>query len=200
MQGKACPSGRLLSPASLHGKQGKKRGNRSWTRGKGPMQRHRREQARLERKSEESKQTNPRGKRSGTEQELPRLQLGPGAIPHPCNESLPSLGSHVRALFWETEAGSAPAARRGRASSGRISQGCVLPMPGADRDATVTARGGSDGAEPQPRVVGLCQTKSSLNPPHPSHPQPCISQEWAVRPNLGTQTSASPSPPGFGAH
>lgn len=199
IQGKVCAPARLHSPAPLHGKKGKKRGNRSWTRGEGPMRRHRREQARLGRKSEESKQTNPRGRRSGREQELPRPQLGPGAIPHLCNESLPSLGGHVRALFWETEAGSAPVARRGRASSGRISQGRGLAETPLSRPGVGATR-----AEPQPRVVGLCQTKKQPHPqpdpPHPSHPKPCTGREWAARPNLGTQTSASPSPHGFGAH
>lgn len=123
-----------------------------------------------ERRRNQNKQI-PGGKRSGTEKELARPRLGPGAIPHPRNESLPSLGGHVQALFWETEAGSAPAARRGRASAGRSSQGRVLPVPAGDgRRRRCHGQGWqrpgaqAGGRTPQPRVVGSCQTQSSLTP------------------------------------
>lgn len=100
--------------------------------------------------------------------------LGPGAIPQPCNESLPSLSSHVRALFWETEAGSAPAARRGRASPRRSSQGRVLLVLGADGDAAVTERGGRRGRQNPIHVSGDCarQKAASSPPPIPVTPSP----------------------------
>lgn len=110
----------------------------------------------------------------GTEKELLSPRLGPGAIAHPCNKSSPSSGSgHVQTLFWETEAGSAPAAQRAGASARRSSRGRVLPVSAAHPDAAVTARGGRDArpcrgrsreAEHRPRVVGLCRDKKQ---PHP---------------------------------
>lgn len=110
----------------------------------------------------------------GTEKELLSPRLGPGAIAHPCNESSPSSGSgHVQTLFWETEAGSAPAAQRASASARRSSRGHVLPVSVANPDAAVTARGGRDAhpcrgrsreAEHRPRVAGLCQDKKQPRP------------------------------------
>lgn len=164
---KPARAARLRSPAPLHGKKRKEKRESVMDAGKGP---HAEAQARTSTagKKDGGIKTN---KSQGTEKELARPRLGPGAIPHPRNESLPSLGGHVQALFWETEAGSAPAARRGRASAGRSSQGRVLPVPAGDgRRRRCHGQGWqrpgaqAGGRTPQPRVVGSCQTQSSLTP------------------------------------
>lgn len=148
----------------------------------------------------------------GTEKELPSPCLGPGAIARPCKECSPSSGGgHVQALFWETEAGSAPAAQQARASVGRSSPGHVLPLlaaAAANGDAAVMARGGRDArlrrgrsraAEHRPRVANLVpRQKAASSParhPHPAAPTPHMRRDRVARPNLGTKTSVSPPPP-----
>lgn len=115
-----------------------------------------------------------------TEKELLSPRPGPGATAHPCNESSPSLSSgHVQALFWETEAGSAPAARRARASAGRSSRRRwlterLLSRRGAGGTPACAGAGARE-AEHQPRVVGLCRDKNQPPPQRdtpPSQPFP----------------------------
>lgn len=145
IQGKACAR---CSPAPLHGKK-RERKEGIGHGGEGPMRRHRREQAALGRKSEESKQTNPRGKRSGRSYQNPvwSRERSHTPVTNPC----PPWAVMCEPYFGKLRQGQ---------------PGEAVPAPGESPKApgAVTERVRASGAEPGGRT-----TQNKIQP----HPQTC---------------------------